>query len=192
MAAGRRGVKRGHEGSGARWSQSPSPASPRPAVGANVRVRLTITGIIVSLIRSLDPLKTPGWTALQAGGARYIAVYNGSVGYAVRGDGGRRGRYPSTGRAARQRRARQWVVGNIRQKNQLSVDREYLYCHRALFFCDASRPRMLYRFAGRVRVQHPVETPADQPPPAQVIGVGRGAPWGRVQSAAGPCFGAGP
>ena len=23
-------------------------------------------------------------------------------------------------------------------------------------------------------------------------GVGRGAPWGRVQSAAGPCFGAGP
>ena len=68
MAAGRRGVKRGHEGSGARWSQSPSPASPRPAVGANVRVGLTITGIIVSLIRSLDPLKTPGWTALQARG----------------------------------------------------------------------------------------------------------------------------
>ena len=47
----------------------------------------------------------------------------------MRGDGGRRGRYPSTGRAARQRRARQWVVGNIRQKNQLSVDCEYLYCY---------------------------------------------------------------
>ena len=66
MAAGRRGVKRGNGGFHARWSQSPSPASPRPAVGANVRVGLPITGIIGSQIRSSDPLKTPGWTALQA------------------------------------------------------------------------------------------------------------------------------
>ena len=100
---------------------------------------------------------------LDSGTSGRSAVYNGSVGYAVSVDGRHRGPHPIDGRAARQRRALQWVVGNIRQKNQLSVDREYLYCHRALFFCDASRPRML-RFAGRVRVQHPVETPADQPP----------------------------
>ena len=101
---------------------------------------------------------------LDSGTSWRSAVYNGGVGYEVSVDGRHRGPHPIDGRAARQRRALQWVVGNIRQKNQHSVDREYLYCYLALNPVTYRGPRRRDRFVGLVLVQHPVETPADQPP----------------------------
>ena len=43
-------------------------AFPTHSARVACRFRLAITGVIVSLNRSLNPLKTPGWTALQARG----------------------------------------------------------------------------------------------------------------------------
>ena len=71
------------------------------------------------------------WTHIRTCGIRLVDRVGSHLRSLALGKGGgcHRGPHPIDGRAARQCRVLQWVVRNIRQKNQHSVDCEYLYCY---------------------------------------------------------------